>query len=247
MGTLPGKQPLIQLSDRPQWRTVRGGSKQYVQRMLEAIPDARRHMPVRAVRRLPPGDGSGGVTVHTDQGAERFDEVVLACHTDQALGLLSDADAAERDLLGRIRYQTNRVLLHTDDAVLPSERRAWAAWNYERAADRSREQAAVCLHYLINKLQPLPWRTPVIVSMNPARPIREDRVLGEWNYAHPVFDRGAVQAQRGLGRIQGRSHVWFCGAWSRYGFHEDGLMSGLAVVRGLRERWGAERPALEAA
>lgn len=238
---------LIQLSDRPQWRTVRGGSKQYVQRMLEAIPDARRHMPVRAVRRLPPGDGSGGVTVHTDQGAERFDEVVLACHTDQALGLLSDADAAERDLLGRIRYQTNRVLLHTDDAVLPSERRAWAAWNYERAADRSREQAAVCLHYLINKLQPLPWRTPVIVSMNPARPIREDRVLGEWNYAHPVFDRGAVQAQRGLGRIQGRSHVWFCGAWSRYGFHEDGLMSGLAVVRGLRERWGAERPALEAA
>jgi predicted NAD/FAD-binding protein len=161
--------------------------------------------------------------------------------------LLSDADAIERELLGRIRYQNNRVVLHTDPGVMPRHERAWAAWNYERAADRSREQAAVCLHYLINRLQPLPWKTPVLVSMNPLRPIRDESVLGQWNYAHPVFDRAAVQAQRELVRIQGRSRVWFCGAWTRYGFHEDGLMSGLAVLRGLRERWAFDSQARSAA
>jgi predicted NAD/FAD-binding protein len=237
---------LLQLSNRPQWRTVRGGSKLYVKKMLASIADARNSTPVRAVRRVPPCDGAAGVWIHTDAGIERFDEAVLACHTDQALALLADADAAERHLLGSIRYQTNRVVLHTDCTMLPQRSRAWAAWNYERAGDRSREDTAVCLHYLINRLQPLPWKTPVVVSMNPVRQIRDESVLGQWDYAHPVFDLAAVQAQRGLDRIQGRSHVWFCGAWTRYGFHEDGLMSGLAVVRGLRERWSAD-PHLEEA
>jgi predicted NAD/FAD-binding protein len=125
--------------------------------------------------------------------------------------------------------------------MLPKRPRAWAAWNYERAPERSREEASVCLHYLINRLQPLPWRTPVLVSMNPLRPIRDEAVLGEWHYLHPVFDRAAVQAQRELPLIQGRAHVWFCGAWTRYGFHEDGLMSGLAVVRDLRAQWAARQ------
>jgi uncharacterized protein len=98
----------------------------------------------------------------------------------------------------------------------------------------------VCLHYLINRLQPLPWKTPVIVSMNPLRPVRETSILGEWCYTHPVFDRAAVQAQRELPTIQGRSRLWFCGAWTRYGFHEDGLMSGLAVADGLRAQWAAQ-------
>jgi predicted NAD/FAD-binding protein len=150
-------------------------------------------------------------------------------------------------VLGAIRYQPNRVQLHTDASVLPKRRRAWAAWNYERAADRSREDAAVCLHYLLNRLQPLPWQQPVIVSMNPARPPREDAVLGEWTYAHPVFDRAAVAAQRELVNIQGRSHVWFCGAWTRYGFHEDGLMSGQDVAEALKSRWSAESVAGAAA
>ena len=231
---------LIQLTDRPQWHTVRGGSANYVRRIVAGLADARLATPVRALRRLPPGVGSAGVMLHTDQGAERFDEVVLATHTDQSLALLVDADADERAVLGAIRYQPNRVLLHTDASVLPKRRRAWAAWNYERAADRSREDAAVCLHYLINRLQPLPWRQPVIVSMNPARPLRDDAVLGEWTYAHPVFDHAAVAAQRELPRIQGRSHVWFCGAWTRYGFHEDGLMSGQGVADALKARWAVE-------
>ncbi len=232
---------LLQLTNRPQWHTVRGGSKRYVEKMLAPIADKRLATPVRAVRRL-----AHGVLVQTDSGEERFDEVVLAAHTDQSLALLADASADEKSLLRAIRYQPNHVVLHTDAAVLPQRPRAWAAWNYERAADRSREDAAVCLHYLINRLQPLPWKTPVIVSMNPLRPVREDLVLGKWTYTHPVFDRAAVQAQSELSRIQGRSHVWFCGAWTRYGFHEDGLMSGLAVAEGLKASWAAA-PQREAA
>ena len=238
---------LIQLTNRPQWHTVRGGSMHYVARMLESITDKRLATPVHAVRRVPPADGRGGVMVRTDHGEERFDDVVLATHTDQSLALLADASAAERDLLGAIRYQPNRVVLHTDACVLPQRRRAWAAWNYERAAEHSNEEATVCLHYLINRLQPLPWRTPVVVSMNSLRPIREASVLGQWSYAHPVFDRAAVQAQCELPSIQGQSHVWFCGAWTRYGFHEDGLMSGLAVAEGLRRRWAANEPLRSAA
>lgn len=238
---------LIQLTDRPQWHTVRGGSANYVRRIVESLDDARLATPVHALRRLPPGMGNAGVVLHTDRDDERFDEVVLATHTDQSLAMLADADAAEHAVLGAIRYQANRVLLHTDASVLPTRRRAWAAWNYERAAERSREDAAVCLHYLINRLQPLPWQQPVIVSMNPARPLRDDAVLGEWTYAHPVFDHAAVAAQRQLERIQGRSHVWFCGAWTRFGFHEDGLMSGQAVADALKARWAAQAAAGAAA
>ncbi|MFM7507010.1 MAG: NAD(P)/FAD-dependent oxidoreductase [Rubrivivax sp.] len=232
---------LIQVSDRPQWHTVRGGSRQYVRRMLQSIGDARLNTPVRQVRRLPPGSGAAGVMVATEHGSERFDEVVMACHADQSLALLTDATAEERRVLGAIRYHPNRAVLHTDTSVLPQRRRAWAAWNYARAADAGREQAAVCLHYLINRLQPLPWQQPVIVSLNPdpAHEPASRHVLREFDYAHPVFDRAAVAAQRELTGIQGRSRVWFCGAWARYGFHEDGLMSALAVVEGLRQHWRA--------
>ena len=234
---------LTQLRNRPLWRTVRGGSKLYVEKMLASIADARLATPVRSVRRLPPGSGSAGVIVTTDGGSERFDELVLACHSNQALALLGDASTEERAVLGAIGYHANRAVLHTDASVLPRRRRAWAAWNCERAADRVREDAGVCLHYLINRLQPLPWRTPVIVSLNPLRPIRPDAILGQWHYDHPIFDRAAVQAQSRVPALQGRSHAWFCGAWTRYGFHEDGLVSGLAVADALRARWVAQASA----
>jgi predicted NAD/FAD-binding protein len=231
---------LIQVSDRPQWYTVRGGARHYVQKMLATIADARLNTPVRAVRRLPPGQGQAGVMVHTDGGEERFDEVVLACHSDQSLALLADATTAERELLGAIRYHPNRAVLHTDVSVLPRHQRAWAAWNYERAGSAQHEQTAVCLHYWINRLQPLPWQQPVVVSLNPARPIAAEHVHGEFSYSHPVFDLAAIAAQRRLPEIQGRSHVWFCGAWTRYGFHEDGLSSGLAVADGLQAQWASD-------
>ena len=229
---------LIQVSDRPQWHTVRGGAQRYVEKLLPAITDARLNCPVRKISRLPPGTGQAGVRVSTDAGTERFDDVVLACHSDQSLALLADATPEEREVLGAIRYHPNQAVLHTDTAVLPRRPRAWAAWNYARAAHNGREQAAVCLHYLINRLQPLPWLQPVIVSLNPdpARLPDPARVIGRYDYNHPVFDLAAIRAQQRLPEIQGRSHVWYCGAWTRYGFHEDGLMSALAVVQGLREQ-----------
>ena len=240
---------LLQVTDRPQWRTVRGGAFHYVRKMLERIPDARLNTPVRSLRRVPPGQGSAGVMLATDGGSDRFDDVVLACHSDQSLALLADADDSERGVLGAIRYHANRAVLHTDEAVLPARRKAWAAWNYARANSGRHEQAGVCLHYLINKLQPLPWKQPVVVTLNPDPefPPAPADVLGSYDYNHPVFDLAAMQAQQQLPALQGRSHVWFCGAWTRYGFHEDGLTSALDVVERLRRSWQQQPPREKAA
>ena len=234
---------LMQITNRPRWFTVTGGAKHYVEKMLKSIPDARLNTPVRGVRRDARHsaraivNGTAGAWVSTDHGTEHFDEVVLACHSDQALALLSDASEAERQVLGAIRYHPNRAVLHTDTAVLPRRKLAWAAWNYERAVHSSREQASVCLHYLLNRLQPLPFDTPVIVSLNPVKAPNPATVQGEYHYAHPVFDMAAMAAQKRLPELQGAHHTWFCGAWTRYGFHEDGLMSGMAVVSGMKRQW----------
>ena len=232
---------LIRVTDRPQWHTVRGGSREYVRRMLARIPDARLNTPVRALRRVPPDTAIAGVWIDTDAGSERFDEVILAGHSDQSLALLgAQASTDERAVLGAIGYHRNRAVLHTDAGLLPQRRKAWAAWNYVRAPALAQEQSAVCLHYLINRLQPLPWTQPVVVSLNPTREPAAGTVLGEFDYAHPVFDAAAIAAQARVPQIQGQSHVWFAGAWTRYGFHEDGLMSGLAVAEALRARWAGE-------
>jgi uncharacterized protein len=223
---------LLQIANRPQWYTVRGGAAVYVEKMLAAVPDARLDTPVRSVRRT-----EGAVLVSTDAGTERFDELVLACHSDQSLALLADPSDAETRVLGAVRYQRNRAVLHTDTALLPKRRKAWAAWNYERAAGSAHDAAAVCLHYLLNRLQPLPFTTPVVVSLNPVRAPRADTVHAEFDYAHPVFDAAAIAAQHRVPALQGERRTWFCGAWTRYGFHEDGLASGLAVVDGLRRAW----------
>ena len=236
---------LIQVSNRPRWFTVVGGARHYVEKMIAKIPDARLNTPVRQIRRVP-SSGSGatghaGVMVMTDHGSEHFDEVVLACHSDQALALLADPSPAERQVLGAITYHRNRAVLHTDTSVLPKRRLAWAAWNYEAAEQADREHSAVCLHYLINQLQPLPFKTPVVVTLNPVREPAAGTVQGEYDYAHPVFDQAAIAAQRKLPALQGLSGTWYCGAWTRYGFHEDGLMSGLAVVEALGQRIASPR------
>ena len=220
---------LLQVTDRPQWRTVRGGARRYVARMLESIGDARLETPVRRVRRL----AGGGVEVATDAALERFDAVVMACHSDQSLALLADPSDAEREVLGSIRYHANRAVLHTDASLLPRHRKAWAAWNYARAAEAGPEATSVCLHYLLNRLQPLPFTTPVIVSLNPIVAPAPATVHGTFDYAHPVFDAAATRAQARLPDLQGRRDTWFCGAWTNYGFHEDGLASGLEAARRL--------------
>jgi uncharacterized protein len=233
---------LIQVTDRPRWFTVEGGARRYVERMLQRIPGARLRTPVRALRRT-----AAGAAVSTDAGTEVFDAVVLACHSDQALALLADPTPLERALLGAVRYHPNRAVLHTDSTLLPARPGAWAAWNYERAADGPREQAGVCLHYLINRLQPLPFDTPVIVSLNPVRAPRAELVHGCFDYAHPVFDQAAIDAQKRLPALQGVSNTWYGGAWTGYGFHEDGLRSGLDVAQALKQRIAASGAAGEAA
>lgn len=218
---------LLQIDGRPRWLTVKGGSREYVERLRGQLGDVRTAQAVRGVQRLSPAEG-GGVRVHCDAGSEDFAAVIMACHSDQALTLLAQPSRHERELLGAIRYQPNRAVLHLDESQLPRRRRAWAAWNYEAAAQADGRRP-VCLHYLINQLQPLPWQQPVIVSLNPLR--EPSRILQEFDYAHPVFDEAAVRAQARLDTVQGEGGVWYAGAWTRYGFHEDGLLSGLHAAR----------------
>ena len=216
---------LIQITNRPQWWTVAGGARQYVEKIVQHIADKRLNTTVSRITR----DGLG-VHIRSNGQTEHFDKVVLACHSDQALALLGDASAAERRTLGAIRYQNNLAVLHTDTSVLPAKRRAWAAWNYERATSADKNSAQVCLHYLINMLQPLPFSQSVVVSLNPVRPIDPALVHGRYDYSHPVFDVQAILAQQQLPALQGMQNTYFCGAWAGYGFHEDGLKSGLDVA-----------------
>jgi len=219
---------LLQVNDRPQWHTVVGGARHYVEKIVAGIPDARLNTPVRQIER-----DAAGVILHTDRGSERFDHVVLAAHSDQSLAMLRQPSKAEAEVLGAIRYQPNLAVLHTDTSVLPSRPAAWAAWNYERAADDQKESSRVCLHYLLNKLQPMPFDQPIVESLNPVRPIARDQILAEFEYSHPVFDLAAIEAQRRVPELQGEHHTWYCGAWTGYGFHEDGLKSGLAAADAL--------------
>ncbi len=230
---------LLQVVDRPQWYTVAGGARRYVERIVATLDDVRLDSAVSSVARVVV-DGRPKIAVRSRRGVAFHDHVVLACHSDQSLAMLDDANADEREVLGAIRYQPNRAVLHTDASVLPTRRGAWAAWNYESDAAAPGGDGAVCVHYLVNKLQPVPFCRPVIVSLNPLAPPKPSTVLQAFDYAHPVFDARAIRAQRRLASLQGRGNVWFCGAWTGYGFHEDGLKSGLdvadAVASSLRDR-----------
>ena len=241
---------LLQVFDRPQWQTVKGGGRQYVNRIAAELDDVRLATPVKSVLR-----DADGVWLGLPGGnCERFDEVVLACHSDQALALLGTAaSAAERRILGAIRYQPNRAVLHTDAGLLPRDERVWSAWNYMAgapggSAQRGGEQP-VSVSYLINHLQPLPTQTPVIVSLNPHIEPDPAKVIGDWDYDHPLFDQAAIGAQAQLDAIQGVESLWFCGAWGGYGFHEDGLASALAVANrlGCRAPWQDEPARIESA
>ena len=219
---------LIQVTNRPQWFSVVGGARNYVEKILAGVHNKRLNTPVRLIER-----DAQGVRIVTDGQAERFDQVVIATHTDQALSLLREPSVYERSLLGAIRYQDNRAVLHTDASVLPANPKTWAAWNYERAASSERESSRVCLHYLLNRLQRIPFAQPVVVSLNPLQDIDPATIVGEYDYAHPVFDVAAIEAQKRLPLLQGQQHTWYAGAWAGYGFHEDGLKSGLQVGRAL--------------
>jgi predicted NAD/FAD-binding protein len=230
---------LIQVSQRPQWWTVDGGASNYVKKITAKLVDKRLNTPVRQITRRAVNDGqSAGVLIGTDSTSEQFDKVIIASHSDQALAMLREPTLPEQQILGAIKYQANRAVLHTDSSVLPSRRPAWAAWNYERSTTGDAVDASVCLHYLINRLQPLPWQQPVVVSLNPIREIDVSLILGEYDYEHPVFDLAAIAAQRKIPALQGLRDCYFCGAWMGYGFHEDGLKAGLAAARLLKSDAG---------
>ncbi|MEN9658045.1 MAG: hypothetical protein RL571_1510 [Pseudomonadota bacterium] len=223
---------LLQVSDRPQWQTVKGGGREYVRKIADTLnanssAEIRLNCPVAKVARQ-----SAGVTVHSYVGEELFDAVVFATHAPQTLSMLSDASDAEQQILSAVRYQANIAVLHTDPSQLPQRRKVWSAWNYLGGASVD-GQRPVCVSYLLNQLQNLAFKSPVIVTLNPFSPPAPDLVLGQFEYEHPVFDHGAIAAQQRLPSIQGQNRTWYAGAWTGYGFHEDGLKSALRVVQGF--------------
>lgn len=219
---------LLQIRDRPQWRTVAGGGREYVRRICATLDDVRLGSPVRQVER----DADGVMVRFGNAQAERFDAVVMASHAPTSLQLLGDACPTERRVLGAVRYQSNIAVLHTDPTLLPRRKRVWSAWNYVSHATRTTaSDHPVCVSYLINQLQALPFSTPVVVTLNPVREPAPCTVLGRYAYEHPLLDLAAVDAQSHLPALQGRRRTWFAGAWTGYGFHEDGLKSALRVAR----------------
>ncbi len=228
---------LLTMDGQPQWLTVDGGSQQYVQKLAATLK--RRPQPGRAVVRVI--RQAAGARVHDSNGQDTaFDHVVFACHTDEALALMADPNDAERKALGAIRYQENRAILHKDPRFMPKRRRCWAAWNYHAASEG--KEPAVTLTYWMNRLQAIDERYPLFVTLNPATPIAEQDIFDATTFHHPVFDTGAIEAQRTLALMQGERNTWFCGAYMRHGFHEDGLISAMAVA----ERLGARAPWLPA-
>lgn len=222
---------MTDLRRRPQWRTVTGGSIRYVDAIGARLGDRVRL--ATPVRKLIRDVATGEVEVLTDRGSERFDHVVLATHSDQALELLGDATTTEREILGALAYRPNTATLHTDERFLPRTPRARASWNFHVGAGDGR---APTLTYWMNRLQSIPSATPVLVTLNRDDEIDPEKVVRRFTYDHPVFDADALAAQRRRPEIQGVGGVWFCGAYWGSGFHEDGVKSGLDVVRALEDR-----------
>jgi predicted NAD/FAD-binding protein len=224
--------------DRPVWRSVKGGSRNYVDALTRSFRDRLRlGCSVTSIERTP-----HGVVVHDSHGRrEAYDHVVLASHSDQALAMLSDACAHEREILGAISYAPNTVYLHRDESLMPKRRRAWASWNFLRWQRQGQCQGQreattandVAITYWMNKLQAIDHDKPLFVSLNPPFAPRAELTFGKYMCEHPQFNAAAFAVQKRLAEIQGRRHTWFCGAWTGYGFHEDGLRSGLAVAEAL--------------
>jgi len=244
---------LLDLVDRPKWRTVTDGSISYVRKMIGAVHEVRLGAGAAQIRRE-----HGGATV-IDTTGERswFSDVVLATHADQALKLLADPDAAETSLLGAFDYTDNEAVLHRDTALMPKRERVWSSWNYIGESSDTGERP-LCVTYWMNKLQSLDTDHPIFVTLNPTREIAPDKFIRSFAYTHPLFDRKAVEAQQHLWRLQGNRHTYFAGSYFGAGFHEDALQSGLAAaeaVGGVRRPWRVEgesnrialAPALEAA
>lgn len=223
---------LLNLVDRPQWRTVVGGSRSYVARITADLGDrVQLRRGVVSVLR----DASGVSVLDSDGGRQRFDRVLFAAHADETLRLLQDADELESGLLSPFRYQHNHAVLHSDPALMPRRRAAWSSWNY-MARNRDDGGSSVSVTYWMNRLQSLPAAPDYFVSLNPLQSPDPARVHYAIDYEHPVFDAAALRAQRSLGDLQGHRGCWYSGAWFGHGFHEDGFASALEAVLSMGVR-----------
>lgn len=220
---------LLQIEGRPQWRSIVGGGRQYVRKMAAAL-DVRLGQRVDRVTRR-----AGAVQLISQGDVQDYDAVVFATHAPDTLNMLTDADDVERTLLESVRYQPNLAILHTDRRFLPCRESLWSAWNYLSRGDGG---GSVCVTYLLNRLQRLPFQTPLMVTLNPSKDMFPRGEISRFHYDHPIFDQAAIDAQTRLPLLQGRNRTWFCGAWCGYGFHEDGLKSALRVAADL----GVEAP-----
>jgi len=218
---------------KPLWRTVKGGSRSYVERLAAPFADRiRLNAPVRTIDRK-----AQGVAITDAGGAtDLFDRVILACHSDQALRLLANPSDSERNVLGALRYGRSEVYLHRDPALMPKRKSVWSSWNYLHTPVAGGN--AVSVSYWMNRLQGIDERYPLFISLNPPQPPRDALTFATFQYDHPQFDAAALVAQRRLHLIQGLKHTWYCGAYAGYGFHEDGLTSGLEIA----QRFGAQLP-----
>ena len=220
---------LLQLNDRPQWKTIVGGCDQYTKKVITMLDDVRLAQPVFSVKNV-----KDLVEIRSGSGTELFDAVVLAAHPPESLKMLRTQDAEVESLLECFHYQPNTAVLHADPALLPTKKAAWSAWNYFSGQNQAGEQLVSC-SYLINMLQPIPIKSPVIVTLNPIREIRPDRIVKSIKYSHPLFDRAAIEAQKKISKIQGRGGIFFAGAWMRYGFHEDGIWAARQAIESMDE------------
>lgn len=237
---------MLSVNDRPQWRVIRGGSARYVEKLTAPFRDRiRLNTPVQSIRRV----AGGAVVKARGCEAERFDAVFMACHSNQALALLEDAGAAEREVLGAIAYQHNEAVLHTDTRLLPRRRLAWAAWNYHVLGDveKNEHNQQVALTYQMNILQSLDAPEPFLVTLNRSDAIDPAKVIRRIAYEHPLFTPAAVAAQARQEEINGPLATYYCGAYWRNGFHEDGVVSALAALKHFRERTGDAQRALHRA
>ncbi|SUY28653.1 putative NAD/FAD-binding protein [Aminobacter aminovorans] len=222
---------LLSLADRPKWRTVLGGSCEYVHRLSASFTKGiRLGVAVRSISR----ENDRVVVTDAAGHVDTFTDVVIATHADQALGLLADADQAEQGLLGAFRYTDNLAVLHSDETLMPRRRRVWSSWNYI-GESRDDDAQPLCVTYWMNRLQNLDRRYPLFVTLNPTREIAPSKIIGSYNYTHPLFDQRALDAQQRLWCLQGRRNTWFCGAYFGFGFHEDGLQAGLAAAESVTD------------
>jgi predicted NAD/FAD-binding protein len=230
---------LLSLNDQPQWYTVTNGSREYIKRLTEPFTHhIRLNCGVQTVTRTGDGAGKGIRVLDTHGHTETFDQVVFACHADQALAMIENPTTDERTLLRQFRYQPNRMVLHSDTSFMPHHPGAWASWVY-LSQTHSDNNPGVSLSYWMNRLQPLTTQMPMIVTLNPSREPRNDLIHDETTFEHPLFDEAAIRAQAEIPTLQGKDRLWFCGAYQRYGFHEDGLGSAVAMVRqmGIEPPW----------